>query len=254
MKYFLFITLLLSTLYAQETFDENRTKKLTIGLGIYGQSQPYKSVKNIIVPSPVIFFDNALFYVRWSRAGVYFLGEKKKDFSWAFSLTAQPRTFGYKTKDIKDLTGLNERKTTIEGGLAFSALYHKHYIEVMLLTDLLARDNTWLIKTEIGDEFHFGKFSLYPSLIMSYQSDAFVNYYYGVTQEEANNSHFTFFKPKGGFQVGGETFLTYPLSKNLSTMLNARVDSIVNTAQESPLLKDSFVYSGLISLIYTFHY
>jgi len=254
MKYFLLLSLLLSTLYAQETLDENKTQKLTIGLGIYGQSQPYKSVKAIIVPSPVIFYDNGLFYIRWSRAGVYFLGDKGEDFSWGLSLTAQPRTFGYKTKDITDLAGLNERKTTIEGGLALSALYHKSYIEVMMLTDLLSRHDSWLIKTEIGDEFHFGKFSLYPSLIMSYQSDAFVNYYYGVTQEEADNSHFTFFKPKGGFQVGTQTFLTYPLSKNLSTMLNARVDSIANTAQASPLLKESFIYSGLISLIYTFHY
>lgn len=254
MRYILILALLLSTLYAEEISKEKKTDTITIGLGIYGQSQPYKSIKSILVPTPVIFFDNALFYVRWSRAGIYFLGDKGEDFSWGLSLTAQPRTFGFDTKGITELSGLKERKTTIEGGLAFSALYHKSYIEVMLLTDLLARHDSWLLKTEIGDEFHFGDFSLHPSLIFSYQSDAFVNYYYGVSQQEADNSNFTFFNPKGGFQVGAQTFLSYPLTKNLSTLLNARVDSIANSAHASPLLDKSLIYSGLVSLIYTFEY
>ena len=197
--------------------------------------------------------------MRWSRAGIYFLGDKGEDFSWGFSLTAQPRTFGHETKDITEYVGLDARETTIEGGLAFSALYHDTYLEVMLLTDVLDRHDSWLVKAELGDEFHFGDFSLYPSLIVSYQSDAFVNYYYGVTQEEAdrtrNNTYsFEFFEPQGGFQVGAQTYLKYPLTKNFSTLLNARIDSIPASAHASPLLEDTLIYSGLVSLIYTFHY
>ncbi len=250
MKQLIFLLSLLFTLHAE---------KLTIGLGLYMQTQPYKSIDPIIVPSPVIFFDNGLFYVRWTRAGIYFLGNKGKDFSWAFSLTAQPRPFGYETKGVTDYVGLDSREATIEGGLAFSALYHDTYLEVMLLTDLLARHDSWLAKAEFGDEFHFGNFSLYPSVIVSYQSDAFVNYYYGVTQEEADRSRndpisFHFFKPKGGFQVGAQSYLKYPLTKNFSTLLNARIDSIPASAHASPLLKETLIYSGLLSLIYTFEY
>lgn len=259
MKYLLLLTMLLVSLNAKENLQEKKEQTVTLGVGLYMQTQPYKSIDPIIVPSPVVFFDNGLFYVRWSRVGMYFLGKKGKDFSWAFSLTAEPRPFGYETKDVTEYLGLDARESTVEGGLAFSALYHTTYLEVMALTDLLARHNSWLAKAELGDEFHFGDLSLYPSLVASYQSDAFVNYYYGVTQEEAarthnNPVHFDFFEPKGGFQVGAQSYLKYPLTKNLATLLNARVDSIPESAHASPLIKDTFIYSGLLSLIYTFHY
>ncbi len=254
MRHITILFFLFWSLYAQEPIKEEQKQKLTIGLGIYGQTQPYKAINPIIVPSPVIFFDNGLFYIRWSRAGMYFLGDKGKDVSWGFSLTAQPRTFGYETKGITDLVGLNSRKTTIEGGLAFSVLYHKTSIEVMLLTDLLKKYDTWLVKTEIGDEFALGDFTFYPSLIMSYQSDAFVNYYYGITQEESQRTHFNFFKPRGGFQVGAQTFINYDITDSIAVLVNARVDSIPKSAHVSPLLKDTLIYSGLLSLIYTFEY
>ena len=251
MKYIIILFLLYLSLSAQE---EEQKQKLTIGLGLYGQTQPYKAIDPILVPSPVIFFDNGLFYVRWSRAGMYFLGDKGEDISWGFSLTAQPRTFGYETKEITDLVGLDARETTIEGGLAFSALYHKSYIEVMLLTDLLNKYDSWLIKTEIGDEFALGDFTFYPSVIMSYQSDAFVNYYYGVTQEESQRTQFNFFEPNGGFQVGAQSFINYDITDGLAILANARIDSIPKSAHDSPLLKETLIYSGLLSLIYTFEY
>jgi outer membrane protein len=69
---------LLMMLFAAHVMAEESKQKVTIGAGPYIQTQPYKGVDDILLPSPVIFFDNGLFYVRWSRAGVYFLGEKKR--------------------------------------------------------------------------------------------------------------------------------------------------------------------------------
>ena len=103
MRYIVILFLLLQTLIAD---------KLTLGAGPYIQSQPYKGVGTIFVPSPVVFFDNGVVYVRWTRIGVYFLGEKKNDFAWGFSLTAEPRPYGYKSSDSTALSGMDERKLT----------------------------------------------------------------------------------------------------------------------------------------------
>ena len=255
MRHLILIALFFLTLNAQETeVDLEEKQKLTIGLGAYVQSQPYKGVDSFVVPSPVVFFDNGLFYIRWSRAGIYFLGDKQENFSWGFSLTAQPRVFGYDPQNSQELQGMDERETTFEGGLAFSALYNTTYIEIMLLTDLLDRYDSWLIKTEIGDEFELGHFTFYPSLIVSYQSDEFVNYYYGVTQEEADRTPFNLYEPGAGFQVGAQTYVEHAITDELSVLLNFRVDSIPHTARNSPILDSSVIYSGLASLIYTFKY
>lgn len=247
MKYLLIFTLLFFSMHAEEK------QSVTLGLGPYVQTQPYKNVSPIFVPSPVIFFDNSIFYIRWSRLGVYFLGNKGDEFSWGFSLTAQPRTYGYTADDSSYLKGMDERKNTFEGGLAFSASYNDSYVETMLLTDLFERYDSWIFKTEVGSKYTIGKFKFYPSFIAIYQSANFVNYYYGVKANEAraNRPQYT---PNAGFQLGVQTYISYPLTKKLSVFLNLRADVLPKSAQDSPLIDTPFIYSGLASLIYTFQY
>ncbi len=249
MKYLLILSLLFFTLNAS-----NAKQKVTIGLGSYIQTQPYKNVSSILVPSPVIFFDNSLFYIRWSRIGMYFLGKKEKEYAWGFSITAQPRTYGYKASDSKTLKGMDERKTSFEAGLAFSASYHKKHIETMLLTDMLGRYDTWIFKTEIGDEYHLNKLSFYPSLIVIYQSQKFLDYYYGVKKSEKIDGVRPAYTPSNGVLFGAQTYISYPLTKKLATLINLRADLIPQTAYNSPIVNKKFIYSGLLSLIYTFEY
>jgi outer membrane protein len=249
MKYIVLALLTLS-LYAAETQIK---QKVTIGLGPYVQTQPYKGVNPLLVPSPVIFFDNGLFYMRWSRAGMYFLGDKSEDFSWGLSLTVQPRTYGYKAEDSEYLKGMDQRETTFEGGIAFSASYNDTYIETMLLTDMLVRYESWLFKTEIGDEFVLGDFTFYPSIIVIYESDEFVNYYYGVKEHEARADRAQF-TPGAGWQLGAQTYIDYPFTDKLSGLVNLRVDRLPSSALNSPLIESDYIYSGLVSLIYSFEY
>ena len=249
MRYLFITLLLLGALNAQES-----KQKVTIGLGPYFQTQPYKDASAILLPSPVIFFDNSLFYIRWSRAGIYFLGDKQEDYAWGFSLTAQPRPYGYEASDSKYLTGMDTRENTVEGGLAFSATYKEAYLEIMALTDLLDRYDSWLVKAEIGDEYKLGKLTFYPSFIVSYQSDKFVDYYYGVKDSEVATSGYSAYKPKGGFQLGVQTYINYPITDAFAALVNIRVDKISNDSAKSPLVDKDYIYSGLVSLIYTFEY
>ena len=248
MKFFILLVVLISHIIAKEP------QKVTVGLGPYIQSQPYYNVKDIVVPSPVVFFDNGIFYVRWSRAGIYFLGEKGDTFSWGFSLTAQPRPFGYKASDSAVLTGMDERESTFEGGVAFSASFHdSKYIEIMLLTDLLDRHDSWLLRTEIGDEYKLGSFTFYPSLVVMYQSQEFLNYYYGVKKSEATALR-PAYTTSDGLEIGVQTYISYPFSKHFSFLTNLRYDRISTTAKNSPIVKDNYIYSGLFSLMYSFEY
>jgi len=249
MRLILLFTLLVFTLNAQES-----KQKITVGLGPYIQTQPYEDVKPIFVPSPVIFFDNSFFYIRWSRFGMYFLGKKEKNYAWGFSLTAQPRTYGYNAKDSKTVKGMQTRESTFEAGLAFSASYHDAYIETMFLTDMLGRYDSWIFKTELGNEYALGDFSFYPSLIVIYQSKKFLDYYYGVKESEKIDGIRPAYTPSDGVLFGAQTYISYPFTEKLSALANLRADLIPQTAYKSPIVNDRFIYSGLLSLIYTFEY
>jgi len=246
MRLFLILFLVLSTVLATEI-----KQKVTVGAGPYIQTQPYKGVDNILLVSPVVFFDNSLFYVRWSRVGVYFLGESNDKYSWGFSLTAQPRVYGYKASDIK---GMDERKNSLEGGLAFGAKKENSHIEIMLLTDILHNQHSWILQNKIGYDFKIGNFSFYPSLIAIYQSSSFTDYYYGVKKSEELSSAYKYYSPNGGLQIGMQTYINYPITTKLSTLINLRIDRLSNQASNSPIVADNYIYSGLASLIYTFEY
>ena len=246
MKYILLLIFVISSLLSNE-----EKQKITIGAGSYFQTQPYAGVNTIVLPSPVVFFDNDLFYVRWSRAGVYFLGDKTQDFSWGLSFTVQPRVYGY---DSNDIQGMDKRENTWEGGLAFSAKKGDAYIEVMALNDLLNKYDSWILKSEIGYDIKYGKFSFYPSVIVSYQSKKFVDYYYGVTQKEATARGENTYTPGAGIQLGLQTYVKYPLTKKLSALVNVRADRLPSEAHSSSIVNNKYIYSGLASLIYTFYY
>lgn len=249
MKYIVVLLLIYLPLLAQKN-----EQKITLGAGPYFQSQPYKGASTLVLSSPVIFFDNSVVYARWSRFGVYFLGNNKEDYSWGFSLTIQPRTLGYKASDSDFLKGMNDRDSTLEGGLAFSAKSsNSTFIEVMLLADILNKYKSYIGRIEVGNEFKVGDFSFYPSAIVVYQPKKFVDYYYGVTNTEATLNR-PVYSPKGGFNFGVQTYIEYPLTKKLFAFFNIRADRIPNSAYDSPLVDNRFIYSGLASLIYTFEY
>ena len=232
---------------------------LTLGAGPYFQTQPYKGASTIVVPSPVIFYDNGIVYARWTRFGLYFYGHKAnkeagETYSWGFSLTAQPRPNGYKPSDSDALRGLDEKKTSIEGGLAFTIYGDGKYLEAMLITDLLGRNNSQIAKVETGFKKKLGDFTFYPSVVAVYESKKFTDYYYGISPKEAARTGYGVYEPTGGLRVAAQTYISYPIYKKWSAFFNLRVDRLSNNAKNSPIVSNSFMYSGLASVIYTFDF
>lgn len=226
-------------------------EKLTLGLGSYIQTQPYKGTDPLLVPSPVIFYDNALIYARWTRFGLYFMGEKKEEYSWGLSLSMQPRPYGYTASDATFLQGMKERKNSFEGGVALSVQKDKALFEVMLFTDMLYKHKAYILKTELTYNYTLGDLSLYPGVIFHYQSSDFTNYYYGVEQNEATTQR-AFYAPNGGFGFALHSYIQYPLTKQLSLFGHIKLEKLSKEAQSSPLTQDTTIASGLLSLIYTF--
>ena len=247
MKQLFFVMLLSIALFAQNT------QKITIGAGPYLQTQPYKGVDTIVLPSPFFYYSGDIFYAKWTRVGAYFYGSKSKDLSWGLSLTAQPRVYGYKASDSSYLTGMDERKNSVEAGVAFSLQKEQFFIDTMLLTDVLYKNNAWIAQTELGYNLSLGKLQIYPSLLFTYQSATFTDYYYGVKSTESTLSRAQY-SAQSGLQIGAQTYIQYPLTKKLSTLINLHAEKLSSSTTASPLTDAKYIYSGLFSLIYNFEY
>jgi outer membrane protein len=224
-----------------------------IGAGPYVQTQPYNGADAVVLPSPVIFFDNHLFYVRWTRVGLYFLGESGDDFSWGFSLTAQPRPFGYEDTDSKTLRGMADRSTSWEGGLAFGVENRTGFIEMLALHDLLDHSNGTLLRAEIGTEYTWGDWYFLPSALLIWFSDPFNDYYYGVRADEATASR-PAYHATAGLNAAVQAYLSYSISEHWHVLGNLRTDYLNPTIRNSPITDDDFMVSGMVSLLYSFNF
>jgi MipA family protein len=222
-------------------------EKISLGFGPYIQSQPYHQTDPILLPTPVIFFDYEIFYVRWSRLGVYFLGEE----NWGFSLTLQPRASGYKASDSTILTGMDTRYSSWEGGLSLAGKNDYGFAEMLIMNDLMHHSDGYMVRGELGTMWQHDAWSLVPSVLLIYFSQDFNNYYYGVSKHEATE-HRPFYKPDGGINMAIQSYLNYDLSSHWRILANARIDRLDTTIVRSPIVSDNTIISGMISLIYNF--
>ena len=235
-----------------------------IGVGPYMQTQPYRDADPVALASPVIFFDNSLFYIRWTRIGMYVLGDKGDEFSWGISLTAQPQIIGYYETDAFNsinsreptpiLQGMDERLDSWEAGVAFSIEYHSLFSELLVLYDILDRYNAFKIRAEFGKSYSYENWYFVPSILGIYYSEKFTDYYFGVRKEEADSSlGRSYYSPDAAFNLAAQAYLKYDISEHWHLLGNARADYLASAISRSPLVDKRYMLSGMVSILYSFN-
>jgi len=240
MKIFFLIFLIFTSLLKAENY-------LSIGAGPYIQSQPYKDTDAFILPTPVIFLEYEIFYVRWSQMGVYFYGGE----DWGLSLMLQPRPYGYKADDSQYLEGMSDRKSSWEGGLSLAGKNDLGFAEIIYAHDLLNSSNRSLIRAEIGTKIKYKQWTFVPSLMLFWFSKGFNDYYYGVNENESTQTREEY-HPNAGINGAFQSYLNYQLSSEWGILTNIRADYLNSTISNSPIVSDKHILSGMISLLYTF--
>ncbi len=235
-----------------------------VGLGPYFQTQPYKDADPVVLASPVIFFDNSLFYIRWTRVGMYFMGNKSDDYSWGISVTAQPQILGYYESDSfgrlnsRDktpiLAGMDERESSWEGGIAAGIENAEGwYAEAVALYDLLDEYNGLKLRLEIGRSWKQGRWQFVPSLLAVWLSQPFANYYYGVPGDEADPAiGRPAYRADAALNLAVQAYLKYDIDTHWHLLGNLRADRLAGTIYDSPLVGTRYFYSGMLSVLYSF--
>lgn len=155
----------------------------SLGIGAFSSPRPYVGAENSQMVAPLIDISYKKIYVQGIQAGYKFFDNEK------FALDARAGIVfnGLDPDDSPDLEGMNKRRPSIEGGFVFVWKPGKFRLSTAAYTDLLGRSygqqasvdfsRTWTFN---GRQWGFG-----PSVGLVWQSSNFVNYYYGVTEEEA---------------------------------------------------------------------
>jgi outer membrane protein len=216
---------------------------------VISSPRPYIGADNSITPIPLIEVYYKKLYVQGIQAGYHFVDNE----SFTFDARVGFVFAGLDPDDSPALAGMTKRDPTVEGGLVFDWKPGKFKISTFALTDLLGRSDGQQAGIDVSRTWTFGRYrwGLTPSIGAVWQSDDYVDYYYGVSPEEARPGRPPF---DGQSAVNFESSLLgfYRISQRVTLVALVQIQRLDNEIADSPIVDDKRSYFGLIGATYQF--
>lgn len=257
MRFQIFLTILalLSSLplWAQEESAEEAPTpspvQWAVGLGMLSSPRPYVGAENSTFPAPLIELSYKKLYIQGIQAG-YRLFDNGK-----FSADARVGIVfnGLDPEDSDFLEGMNKRRSTIEGGFVGAWKPGKFRLSAGVYTDLLGRYYGQQATLDFSRTWTFNRYrwGLTPSIGLVWQSSNFVDYYYGVTPDEATPDR-PAFSGHAAVNLNSSLFAYYYLNMRIRLTGYVRVQRLDNEISDSPIVDKARGIFGLLGITYRF--
>mgnify|MGYP001826427295 FL=1 len=242
-------------LFAQEELAEPAPSptpspiQWSLGFGAFSSPRPYVGAENSQIVAPLIEVNWKKLYVQGIQAGYRFFETGK------FALHARAGIVfnGLDPDDSEFLEGMNKRRPTIEGGVVFDWKPGKYRLSTAAYTDLLGRYYGQQASTDFSRTWTFNRYrwGISPSIGVVWQSSKFVNYYYGVTPEEATPDRPPF---EGHSVINFRSSLLGFFFINMRIRLVGliRIQRLDNEIYDSPIVDQKRGIFGLLGITYRF--
>jgi outer membrane protein len=157
---------------------------------------------------------------------------------------------GFKT-NMPALDGLNERVNSLPVGLGTLQVTPLGGVFFNAFHDINASGGSW-IELIYGAKFTASAVVFYPMLGLDYQSANYVNYYYGVSDQEAAISSFSSYKPSAA--INAYFGLIADISLRGDWHLNAylRHKRLDDSIYHSPVVDKRFLDTAYLALSYRY--
>lgn len=219
----------------------------SIGIGAFSSPRPYVGAENSQIVAPLIEVTYKKLYVQGIQAGYHFFNTGK------FSLDARAGIVfnGLDPEDSDFLEGMNKRRSTIEGGFVFDWKPGKYRLSTAAYTDLLGRSYGQQASTDFSRTWTFNRYQwgFTPSIGVVWQSSNFIDYYYGVTPEEARPGRPPF---QGHSVINFRSSLLgfFFVNLRLRVVGLIRIQRLDNEILDSPIVDQQRGIFGLVGITY----
>ncbi len=170
------------------------------------------------------------------------------------SVEISPNLQALDPDDDSRLSGLDERKWTVHGGFSISMPTPFGMTSLKFQQDLLNRHQGqvitlgWHKRFQASEKWSFGIGARATAYLPKY-----TRYYYGVSQEEAQNSSFNAYQPDTGYEYGPNAVINYFLAPgSVSLMFMYSYSWLSSQIKNSPLVPRDTQYSMMAGVMYYF--
>lgn len=232
--------------------------KLSLGLGASSQLSPYKGVGNTSAPLPILDFQYNKFYIKTGDV-------KNSPLSIGYQVFQNQNIVvstyvnpwgGYnvdRNEMDKGYDNLDKRSYQTEGGV--KALVNTGFNNIML--DLHGTVGEEGAHSGIAAFRAFSvneKLVIIPKLSATYFTGDYLDYYFGVSENEAerNTGIDSEYKANGGFSFGFDLAANYRYSPDLSFIAFAGVEKLSDEVKDSPIVEEDVLSKVGLAFNYSF--
>jgi outer membrane protein len=232
--------------FAEET-RQKPTSNLKLGAGLVYRTSPYRGDNDTVLPIPMIFYDSKTFFLKGLIAGYHIFEQER----FSLDLIAGVRTDGYDNDDSDFLKGMDDRDSSIDGGIKASHFDGWGITSVSFVNDLLGKHDGQEVNLSYAKRFVENPWALTPSGGILWQSSNLTDYYYGVKRDETKAG-------RPAYSVGEawnpffQLNLNYQIDEQWSAVAIFRYVWLDKEIQDSPIVSDEYEILLMAGLMYKF--
>ncbi|MCW8996072.1 MAG: MipA/OmpV family protein [Psychromonas sp.] len=179
------ILLLIMLSCCTQTLADNRDmiepEGFIYGFGLGIKQEIYKDYGKRITPIPILGYRGKDLQIFGPFAS-YNIADFDKI---RFSIRLAPRFAGFDAGDSDVFSGMDKRKSSMDGGIGVDYKFNNMRIDYSLMFDLLANSKGYESAANVSYVWRLGSVFVEPSVALKYQDSNLTNYYYGVRAHEA---------------------------------------------------------------------
>lgn len=242
--------LLLLLLPAYGFSEESAERKVKLGVGVGSSISEYSEYSPLVLPFPMLEYDDNLFYVRGFRGGIKVLNNENNEVS-AFVQYDTQSFYNSRTGDSA-LAKLDNRYSSLFAGLSYSFKSIYGIFNIYGMTDILGINNGTVVDASYAFPFNLHDFTLVPSVGIKYADSAYNEYYYGISQSESAKSSLSEYSPIYSFSPYAGLTANIHFLENWDAGVYTRLSLLDGTITSSPMVDKEARFSFGAMLNYTF--
>ena len=151
------------------------------GVAVVGSEDVYRDFESRVIPVPLVIYrgDRLNLYGPYATYDVYRPG------NLTASLILSPVFAGYRESDSPIFEGMDDRGYSMAGGVGLAYRPGRWHLSVNAIHDLLNVYSGYEAAARVSYVIPLGSVFVEPGIGAEYQSTDYVDYYYGVTDDEA---------------------------------------------------------------------
>ncbi|MBF7685100.1 MipA/OmpV family protein [Acinetobacter sp. B10A] len=220
----------------------------TLQVGVAGaiDIQAYKNNNFPTTVFPSVFFDSNYVYVDGNEIGLYALHTPKHQ----LKLNLYYNSTEFKPSDT--LSRLDKRHASVMAGGSYTYITPYGGFQILAEKDIQSRSHGTFATLAYLAETHYKQWTFSPELGLQWNDKNYNNYYYGVSEIEAQRSQIDRYTPKQSIQPYFSLDIGYQINPHWTLYNSSQVTRLSRQQQQSPMVNKIADFSNSIGILYQF--